>query len=114
MNGFVNVTQGALLEALGKCIVFFSFDVLVSFLEKLLGAVEAAGVVETSVDRWMIVEVLAIVDCGFLNFRDGIVNGVNGFLLLVPEFAAVMTLEMSASVAKIRQRVKISGMFPLR
>ena len=63
VNGFVNVAEGALLEALSEGIVFFAGDVLMRFFEQLLGAVQSTGVVETSVNRRMVVTVLAIIDC---------------------------------------------------
>src|SRR5271165_5614730 len=62
----------------------------------------------------MLVEILAVVDGSLLDFVDGLIDFVNGLLLLFTQFAAIGTLQMGASVAKIRQSVKISRMLPRR
>ncbi len=109
----VDVAKSALLEPLGETIVFFTGDIVVSFIEKFDGAVETAGPVEMSVNRGMVVEILAVIDSGFLNFVDGVVNFVDGFLFLITELAMIGAIEMSASVAKVSQSVKIGWMSSL-
>jgi hypothetical protein len=111
---FVDVHKGALLEPLREGIVFFLRDIVVGFVDELESPVETAAPVETSVNRRMIVDVLAVVDGGFLDFVDGLIDLVNGMLLLVTQFAAIGTLEMGASVTEIRQSVKIRGMLSRR
>jgi hypothetical protein len=108
------VAEGALLQALGKAVVFFFGDVAASFLKELLGAMQAAGVVEAGVYRRMIVQVFAIIDRGSLDFGNSVVDGVDGFLFFVAQFAAIMTFQMSASVAKISERVQIGRVPALR
>jgi hypothetical protein len=83
VNGAVDVAESALLQALGELVVFFLGDVAMGFLEKFLGAMQAAGIVEAGIDRRMVVQVFAIIDGRFLDFRDGVVNGVDGFLFFV-------------------------------
>jgi hypothetical protein len=51
----VDVAKSALLEPLGETIVFFTGDIVVSFVEKFDGAMETAGPVEMSVNRRMVV-----------------------------------------------------------
>jgi hypothetical protein len=111
VNGAINVAESALLQALRKAVVFLVSNILMSFFEELFGAMETASVIETGVDRRMIIQIFAIVDGGFLDFVDGIIDGVNGFF--VTEFATIMAFEMSASGAKIAESVKISGMLAL-
>ena len=109
----VDVAKSALLEPLGETIVFLTGDVIVSFIEKFDGAVETAGPVEMSVHGRMVVEILAVVDRGFLDLVDGVVNFVDGLLFLVTKLAMVGAIEVSASVAKVSQSVKISWMSSL-
>ena len=108
------MAKRALLQPLGKAILFLVGDVLASLVQKLLGAVQTAGVVQPGVDRRMIVQVLAVVDGRSLDFRNRVIDGVNRFLLLVAQFAPIVCLQMGASGAKIRQRVQIGGMLALR
>jgi hypothetical protein len=113
VNGAINVAESALLQALRERVVFLVSDILMGFFEELLGAMETASVVETGVDRRMIVQIFAIVDGGFLNFVDGIIDGANGFFFFVTELAAIVTFEMGSSGAKIAEGVKISRMLAL-
>src|SRR5580700_7988113 len=62
----------------------------------------------------MIVQILAVVDGGFLNFVDGFIDFVNGLLFLFTQFASIGALQMGACVAEIRQSVKIRRMLPRR
>jgi hypothetical protein len=109
----VDVAKSALLEPLGETIVFFTGDVVVSFVEEFDGAVETAGPVQMSVHGRMVVEILAIVDSGFFNFVDGVVDFVDCLFLLFSNLAMVGAIEMSASVAKVSQSVKIGWMSSL-
>jgi hypothetical protein len=72
--------------------------------------VEAAAPVEASVNRGMIVQILAVIDGGLFDFVDGFIDFVNGFLFLFTQFAAIGALQMGARVAEIRQSVQIRGM----
>jgi hypothetical protein len=77
------VPKSALLEALGKVVVLFAGDILVRFFEQFLGAVQTAGVVEAGVNRRMVVQTFAVVDRGFLDLVDRVIDGVDGFLFLM-------------------------------
>lgn len=113
MNSAIDMAESALLQALREGVVFLVGDILMGFFEELLGAMETASVVETGVDWWMIVQIFAILDGGFLNFVDGIIDSVNGFFFLVTELAAIVMFEMGASGAKIAEGMKISRMLAL-
>jgi hypothetical protein len=121
VNGFldvvvrlVDVFESALLETLGEGVVFFLGHIVVGFVDEFESPVETAAPIETCVNRRMIVDVLAVVDGGFLDFVDGLINFVDGMLFLVTQFTAVGTLQMSASVAEIGQCVKIRWMLSRR
>ena len=90
VNGAINVAESALLQALREAVVFLVSDILMSFFKELLGAMETASVVETGVDRRMIVQIFAVVDGGSLDFVDGIIDGVNGFFFFVTELATIV------------------------
>jgi len=94
--------ESALLESLGRGIVFFLGNVVVGFVDEFQCPVETAAPVEASVNRRMIVEVLAVIDGGLLDFVDGFIDFVNGFLFLFTQFAAVGALEMGACVTEVR------------
>ena len=110
----VDVFKSALLEALREGIVFFLGDIVVGFVHEFERTVETAAPVETSINRRMIVDILAVVDGSLLDFVDGLIDFVNGLLLLVAQFTAIRTLQMGASVTEIRQSVKISRMLSRR
>jgi hypothetical protein len=95
----VDVLEGALLKTLGESVVFFLRDIVVSFVEQFDRAVQAAGPVHAGIDGRVIVDVFAVIDGGFLDFRDGVVDFVNGFLFLLAQFPAVGALQMSAGFA---------------
>ena len=96
VDSAVDVTKSALLQALGRAVVFLMGDVLVGLFQELLGAVQAAGMVEAGIYRRMIVQVFAVIDGSLLDFIDGLIDGVNGLFFLVTEFAAIMMFQMGA------------------
>jgi len=97
--GFVDVHDGARLQALGEAVVLFLGDVAMGFVDEFEGAMKAAAPVHVGVDRRVIVEVFSVVDGGFFDFLDGFVDFVDGFGFLLAEFATVRALEMSSGVA---------------
>jgi len=111
---FVDVLESAYLETLRESVVFFLRNVVVSLVDELESPVETAAPIETRVNGSMIVQVLAIVDGGLLDFVDGFIDVVNGFLFLITEFAAIGALEMGARVTEIGQGVKIRWMVSRR
>jgi len=117
LNGFldvvvspVNVIQGALLEALRKCIVFLPRDVIMGLADKLERLVQASAPVEVDVDGGMVVDVFAIVDRSALDFSNGFVDLMNGLFFLIVQFAATRALQVGARVTKIGKRVQIGRM----
>jgi hypothetical protein len=97
-----------MVKTLRKRIVLFVRDVLVGLLKQLFCAVQPSGMVHSGVHRRVIVQVLAIINRGPLDFINRFVNLVNGFLLLFLERPTVLVLQLSAGGAQVRQRMKIS------
>jgi hypothetical protein len=114
MMRLVDVLQSTLLEALGEGIVFFLGDVAVSFVDELECPVQAAAPIKVRVDRWIIVEVLSVIDRGFLDLFNGVVDFVNGFLFLFSQLPAVRALQVSPRLPEIGERVQIGRMLAWR
>src|SRR5580692_5997940 len=110
----VDVAKGARLEAVGKAIVFFFGDVAMRLVEQFGCAMQTAAPVEVRVDGRMIVNILSVFDGGAFDFVDGLIDFANGDSLLFTQFATIGTLQMSASVTKVGQGVKVRGMLPRR
>jgi hypothetical protein len=110
----VDVHDGARLKTLRKGVVFFLGNVVVGFVDELESPVETAAPVETCVHGRMIVDILSVIDGGFLDFVDGLIDFVDGMLFLVTQFTAVGALQMGSSMAEIRQSVKIRWMLSRR
>jgi hypothetical protein len=106
----VDMLESALLEALGEGVVFFLGNIVVSLVDEFECTVETSAPVEACVNCRMIVQILAVVDGGLLDFVDGFIDFVDSFLFLFTQLAGIGTLEMGASVTEIRQSMKIRGM----
>jgi hypothetical protein len=108
---FIDVMNGAITQAAHRGIVFFPGDVVVSFIQQFLGAVEAAGAVHAGIDRRMIVQILAVINRSALDFFDGFIDFVDGVLFF---FIHVMgggkVCQVSAGMAQIGERVQICRM----
>jgi hypothetical protein len=112
--GAVDVVEDASLEAASIGIVFFMSYVLMGLAQQVAGLVQVAAPGEVSVDRFVFVDVLAVVDGSLLDFVDGLVDFLDGLMLFDVNGAAVGTmLEMGASVPQIRKSVEVSGMLAL-
>ena len=111
---FIDVMDGSRLKTLCKGVVLFLGNVAVGFVDEFESPVETAAPVETCIHGRMILDILPIIDRGFLDFVDGLIDFVDGMLFLVTQFTAVGALQMGASVAEIRQSVKIRWMLSRR
>src|SRR5271166_5246140 len=108
------MTERPLLQALRRTVVFFVGNVLVRLFQKLLRAVQAAGVIQARVYWRVIVQVFAVINRSLLDFSDCGVDLLDRFLLFMTQFPSVMGLEMRTGVPKIRQGMQISRMLSLR
>jgi len=109
--GFVDVVDGAIAQTTHGRIIFFAGNVVVRFIQQFHRAVKTAGAVHASIDRRVIVQILAVVNRGAFDFFDGLINLINGVLFF---FVHVMrgrqVFQMSTRVAQIGERVQIGGM----
>ncbi|HXW91837.1 MAG TPA: hypothetical protein VEK33_14905, partial [Terriglobales bacterium] len=109
--GFVDVMKSAIPETPNRGVIFFSGDVIVSLIQEFLGTTEAARAVQSRINRWMIVQVLAVVNRSTLNFVDGFVDLVDGVLFLfVHVMSGSQALQMCAGVPQVGKRVQVCRM----
>jgi hypothetical protein len=113
VNRGVDVVKGTLLQPLSEGIIFLVREILVRFFKELLGAVQTTGVVQTGIDRRMIIQVFAVVDGRSLDIGDRVIDSANRFFLLMTQFATAAHFEMGARRAEVRQSMKISRMLTL-
>jgi hypothetical protein len=107
----VNVMKSAIPQTAHGRVIFFAGDVIVSSVEQFHRAMKTAGAVHSCIDRRMIIQVLAVVNCGALNFFDGSINLFNGMLFFfVHVMSGSQVFEMGAGVAEIGERMQVGGM----
>jgi hypothetical protein len=99
--GLVDVLQSALLQTLGEAIIFFAGDVVVGPVQQFDGAVQAAGPIEVGIDWRVFVDVFSIVDGGFLDCGDGVIDFVDGLLFLLAQLSTIVAIKVSPSVTQI-------------
>jgi hypothetical protein len=111
----IDVLENASLEAAGFGIVFFLRYVVMGLVQEVAGLVQVSAPGQVRVDRFMLVDVFAIVDRGFLDFIDGVVDFFDGLTLFDVNRAAVGTmLEMGPRVPQIGESVDVRRMTTLR
>jgi hypothetical protein len=108
---FVDVMEGAIPKTAYGRVIFFPGDVIVSFVQQFHGTVKAAGAVHSGINRRVVVQILAIVNRGMLNFFNGFVNLFDGVLFfLVHVMSWSQVLQMSPGVAQVGERMEIRRM----
>ena len=111
----IDVLENASLEAAGFGIVFFLRYVVMGLVQEVAGLVQVSAPGQVRVDRFMLVDVFAVVDRGFLDFIDGLVDFFDGLTLFDVNRAAVRTmLEMGPRVPQIGESVDVRRMTTLR
>jgi hypothetical protein len=113
--GTVDVLEYASLETAGFGIVFLLGYVMMGLVQEVAGLVQVSAPGQVRVDRFMLVDVFAVVDGSFLDFVDGMVDFFNGLTLFdVNRRAVGSMLEMGPGVAQIGEGVEIRRMMTLR
>jgi hypothetical protein len=75
--------------------------VLMRFIQQLHGAMQAARPIHVYVHRRMVVQVFSVIDSGFFDFVDGLIDVVPGFLFFMTQFAMIGALQQRPCGAKI-------------
>jgi len=98
----IDVLENASLEAAGFGIVFFLRYVVMGLVQEVAGLVQVSAPGQVRVDRFMLVDVFAIVDRGFLDFIDGVINLLDGVLFFDVDGGAIgAMLQVGPGVAQI-------------
>ena len=84
------------------------------FVEQFDGSVQAAGPIEMRVDGHVIVDILAIIDRGALDFKDGGIDFLDSLAFLFSALATIGTFEVGARIAQIGQSMQICGVLATR
>jgi hypothetical protein len=109
--GLVDVVDRAIAQTPDGRIIFFTGNIVVRFVEQFKGAVKAAAAVHVGVDWRVVIEVLAVVNCGVLDFADGLVDLFDGVLFFAVHVLGRRELaEVSARVAQVGEGVQIGRM----
>jgi hypothetical protein len=109
--GFVDVVDGAIAQTADGRIIFFAGNIVVRLVEQFESAVKAASAVHVGVDRRMVFQVLAVINCGMLDFADGLIDFFDGVLFFtVHVFGGGELAEVSTRVAQVGERMQVSRM----
>ncbi len=72
---------------------------------------KTAGAIQVRIDLRMVVQILAVIDGGVLDFADGFVDFFDGVLLFVVHVLGCGELaQMGAGMAQVSESVQIGGM----
>jgi hypothetical protein len=97
----VDVHDHAVSQTSRFGIVFFLFEIVMSLVQKFARLVQTAGPRIVSVHGSVIFNVLAIIECGALDFIDGVVNLFNGGALFTMQSAAVRTCQVRPCIPQV-------------
>jgi hypothetical protein len=107
----VNVLEGAMLQSMGKLVVFFFRDVVMRTVKQFERSVIAASVSEVIIDRRMVVQILAIVNRSSLDLIDGFVDLGNGVIFFsIHPMGPCLAFQVSARVAQVGEGVQVCRM----
>ncbi|MGA7927150.1 MAG: hypothetical protein WCA20_14295 [Candidatus Sulfotelmatobacter sp.] len=110
---FVDVMEGAIPQTAHRRVIFLASDIIVSFIEQLKRAVIAAGAIHLSIDRRMVVQILAIVNRSLLNLANGFVDLVDGALFFfVHVMGRSQVLQVGTRVPQVAKGMQVRRMSP--
>jgi hypothetical protein len=78
MRRAVNVHDHTVSQASRFRIILFAVDIAMSIVQKLTGPVQASGPRDVRFRGSVVFNVLAVIECGALDFRNGVVDFFNG------------------------------------
>jgi hypothetical protein len=108
---FVDVMEGAIPQAPHGRVIFLVSDIIVSFIEQLQRAMIAAGAIHVSIDRRMVVQILAIVNRSLLNLANGFVDLVDGVLFFfVHVMGRSQVLKVGAGMPQVAKCMQVRRM----
>jgi len=107
----VNVLEGAMLQSMGKLVIFSFRDVVMRTVKEFERPVITASVAEVVIDRRMVIQILAVVNRSSLDLINGFVDLGNGVIFFpIHPAGPCLALEMCTRVAQIGQGVQVCRM----
>ena len=107
----VDVMEGAIPQTAHGGVIFLASDVIVSFIQQFKRAMIAAGAIHMSIDRRMVVQILAIVNRSLLNLAKGFVDLVHGVLLFfVHVMGRSQVLQVGARMPQVSKCMQVCRM----
>ena len=113
MMGAINVPNHAVAQATRFGIIFFLLDVVMSLVQKFAGIMQTSDPRLMRINGRVLFDVLAVVECGALDFINGVVNFFYGGVLFSMQSATVGPLQMLARIAQIGKRAQVGWMLAL-
>ena len=112
--GAVNMPNHAVTQSARFGIIFFFLEIVMSLVEKLAGIMQASDPGIVRVNRRAVRNVLAVVECGTLDFVDGVVDFFYGGALFSMQRASVGALQMCPRIPQVGKSVQVRRMLALR
>jgi hypothetical protein len=112
--GAVNMPNHAVTQSARFGIIFFFLEIVMSLVEKLAGIMQASDPGIVRVNRRAVRNVFAVVECGTLDFVDGVVDFFYGGALFSMQRASVGALQMCPRIPQVGKGVQVRRMLALR
>jgi len=111
--GFVDVMERTVAQTARRGIIFLAGDIVVRLVEQFQRTVIATLTAHMSIDRGMIIQVLAVINRSVFDLSDGAVNFVDGALFFVIDAVGRREpVQVSPGVTQVGQRVQVCRMPP--
>jgi hypothetical protein len=112
--GAVNMPNHAVTQSARFGIIFFFLEIVMSLVEKLAGIMQASDPGIVRVNRRAVRNVFAVVECGTLDFVDGVVDFFYGGALFSMQRASVGALQVCPRIPQVGKSVQVRRMLALR
>jgi hypothetical protein len=78
----IDMPDRAIAQAVGVSVVLFSSNICAGFSQDLQRLVNSPATIRVIVTRWMVIDILAVINCRLLDIADGRVNLMYSFLFV--------------------------------
>jgi hypothetical protein len=107
----VNVFQCAVTQSMGESVIFPFRDVAMRLVEQFERSVIPSCAAKVCINRWMIIQILPVVNRSVLDFPDCLVDLGNGVLFFSVHPSRVsLVFQMRSRLAQISKRMEVCGM----
>jgi hypothetical protein len=107
----IDMSQRAAAQSMSIPVIFFFLDVAMRTVKKFERSPISACVSKMRIHRWVVVQVLPVVDRSTLDFSNGLVDLRDGmFLLPIHPLGGRHAFQVGASMAQVGERVQIGRM----